>query len=63
VILEDDVWLGSRVTILKGVRTGARSTIAAGAVVSRDIPPDSIAGGVPAKVIKSIAGSKPTDLK
>ena len=63
VILEDDVWVGSRVTILKGVRIGARSIIAAGAVVSRDIPPDSIAGGVPAKVIKSIAGSKPTAQK
>jgi maltose O-acetyltransferase len=62
VILEDDVWLGSRVTILKGVRIGARSIIAAGSVVSRDVPPDSIAGGVPAKVIKSMAGSKPTEL-
>lgn len=53
VSIEQDVWIGSRVTILKGVRIGARSIIAAGAVVTSSIPPDSIAAGVPAKVIKS----------
>ncbi len=59
VILEDDVWIGSRVTILKGVRIGARSIVAAGSVVTRDVPPDSIAGGVPARVIKSATSSRP----
>lgn len=54
VIIEDDVWIATRSTILKGVRIGKGSVIAAGAVVTRDIPPYSIAGGVPAKVIKSI---------
>lgn len=52
VIIEDDVWCGANVTILKGVTIGRGSVIAAGAVVTRDIPPYSIAGGIPAKVLK-----------
>jgi acetyltransferase-like isoleucine patch superfamily enzyme len=51
-ILEDDVWIGARVTILKGVRVGRGSIVAAGAVVTRDVPPYSIVGGVPARVIR-----------
>ena len=56
VIIEDDVWIGLRVIILPGVRIGRSSIIGAGAVVTRDIPPFSIAGGNPAKVIKSRTG-------
>lgn len=52
VIVEKDVWIGSNVTILAGVRIGRGATVAAGAVVTRDLPPYSIAGGVPAKFIK-----------
>ena len=52
VIIEEDVWCGANVTILKGVTIGRGSIIAAGAVVTKSIPPYSIAGGVPAKVIK-----------
>lgn len=52
VIIEEDVWCGANVTILKGVTIGRSSIIAAGSVVTKDIPPYSIAGGVPAKVIK-----------
>lgn len=52
VIIEKDVWIGSNVTILAGVHIGRGSTIAAGAVVNKDVPPYSIVGGVPAKVIK-----------
>lgn len=52
VIIEKDVWIGCNVTILAGVKVGRGSIIAAGAVVSKDIPPYSIIGGVPAKVIK-----------
>lgn len=52
VIIERDVWIGSNVTILAGVRVGRGATIAAGAVVNKDVPPYSIVGGVPAKVIK-----------
>lgn len=52
VIIEEDVWIGSRVTILMGVTVGRGATIAAGSVVTKDVPPYSIFGGVPAKVIK-----------
>ena len=52
IIIEEDVWCGANVTILKGVTIGRGSIIAAGAVVTKDIPRYSIAGGVPAKVIK-----------
>ncbi len=49
----DNVWIGMNVTILKGVTIGEGSIIAAGALVNKDIPAKSLAGGVPAKVIKS----------
>jgi len=42
IIIEDDVWISFGVTILKGVRIGARSIIAAGSIVSKDVPPDSV---------------------
>ncbi len=52
VVIEDDVWLGYRVIVLPGARIGKGSVIGAGAVVSGEIPPMSVAVGVPAKVIK-----------
>lgn len=52
VIIEDDVWVGANVTILKGVTIGRGSVVAAGAVVNKSCPPYSIIGGVPAKVLK-----------
>lgn len=52
VVVEDDVWAGSNVTILKGVTIGRGSVIAAGAVVTKSCPPYSIIGGIPAKVLK-----------
>src|SRR5690606_1472373 len=54
VYIEDNVWIATRATILKGVRIGEGSVVAAGAVVTKDIPPYSIAAGIPAKVIKRI---------
>lgn len=51
VIVEDSVWIASRVTVMPGVRIGKGSVIASGSVVTKDIPPMSIAAGVPAKVI------------
>lgn len=48
----DNVWIGMNATILKGVTIGEGSVIAAGAVVTHDIPPHSLAAGVPAKVIR-----------
>ena len=53
VVIENDVWIGCNVTILKGVHIGRGSIIAAGAVVTKDIPPYTIAAGVPAKPIKT----------
>jgi maltose O-acetyltransferase len=53
VIIEDDVWIGTRVIILPGVRIGKGSIVAAGSVVTKDIPKYSIVGGVPAKTIKT----------
>lgn len=53
VVFEGDNWIGMNVTILKGVTIGRGAIIAAGAVVNKNIPPYSIAGGVPAKVLKS----------
>ena len=52
VIFEGDNWIGANATILRGVTIGHGAVIAAGAVVTKDVPPFSIAGGVPAKVIK-----------
>ena len=52
VVIEDDVWVGCNVTILKGVTIGRGSVIAAGAVVTKSCPPYSIIGGVPARVLK-----------
>ena len=54
VTLEDEVWIGDRVIILKGVTIGSSSVIGAGSVVTRDVPRDSIAAGNPAKVLRSI---------
>lgn len=53
VTICDDVWIGARVIILPGVTIGEGSIIGAGAVVTKNIPPYSIAGGIPAKVLKS----------
>ena len=52
--IDDDVWIGARCQILKGVHIGPRSIIAAGSIVNKDIPADVLAGGVPCKVIRSL---------
>lgn len=52
VIIKDNVWIGTRVTILKGVTVGEGAVIAAGSVVTKDVPPHTVVAGVPAKVIK-----------
>ena len=52
IIVDDDVWIGYGATILSGVHIGQGAVIAAGAVVTKDVPPYAIVGGVPAKVIK-----------
>lgn len=52
VVLEDDVWLGRNVLVMPGVRIGKGSIAAAGAVITKDVEPYSIVGGVPAKLIR-----------
>ena len=52
IIVDDDVWIGYGVTIMSGIHIGQGAVIAAGAVVTRNVPPYAIVGGVPAKVIK-----------
>ncbi len=52
VIIEENVWIGAQATILAGVTIGKNAIIAAGSVVTKNIPPNTIAAGVPAKVIK-----------
>ncbi len=54
VVIEDDVWIGANAVILPGVRVGTHSVVAAGAVVTKDVPSHSIVAGIPAKIIKKI---------
>ena len=54
VVIGDRVWIGAGATILPGVTIGENAIVAAGAVVSRDVEPDTIVGGVPARVLRKI---------
>jgi acetyltransferase-like isoleucine patch superfamily enzyme len=54
IVIEDDVWLGSGAVITDGVHVGQGAVVAAGAVVTKDVPPHTVVGGVPARVIKKI---------
>ncbi|WP_158820343.1 sugar O-acetyltransferase [Granulicella sp. S156] len=54
IVIEKNVWIATGVTILGGVTVGENSVVAAGAVVTKDVPPNCLVGGVPAKVIRSI---------
>jgi acetyltransferase-like isoleucine patch superfamily enzyme len=53
ITIGNHVWIGQRVLVLKGTQIGDNSVIGAGAIVSKDIPPNSVAAGVPAKVVKT----------
>ncbi len=54
VVIENNVWLATRCTILKGVTIGEGSVVASGAVVTKNVPPRSVVAGVPARVIRTI---------
>lgn len=54
IIIEDDVWLANGVRVMSGVRIGRATVVAAGSIVSRDLPPNVIAAGVPARPVRSL---------
>jgi acetyltransferase-like isoleucine patch superfamily enzyme len=54
VVIENDVWIGSRSIILKGVRIGRGAVVGAGSVVTSDVPPNAVACGNPARVVKRL---------
>lgn len=54
VVIEDHVWIGSKVVILPGVRIGSRAVIGAGSIVTNDIPPRCVAAGNPARVLRHL---------
>lgn len=55
IVIEDDVWLGAGAVVVAGVTVGRGSVVAAGAVVTRDVPPQSVMAGVPARLVRSRA--------
>lgn len=59
IVIEDDVWIGAGAIITDGVRVGKGSVIAAGAVVTKDVPPHTVVGGIPARPIKTLDGQTP----
>jgi acetyltransferase-like isoleucine patch superfamily enzyme len=54
ILIKQNAWIGAGATILPGVTVGVNSIVAAGAVVSKDVPDNTIVGGIPARIIKSI---------
>lgn len=60
IVIEDDVWLGASVVVTDGVRIGKGAVVAAGAVVTKDVPPHTVVAGVPARIIREIDGTVTT---
>jgi acetyltransferase-like isoleucine patch superfamily enzyme len=58
VIVGDRVWIGARAIVLKGVKIGDDAVIGAGSVVTKDVPPRGVVGGVPARLLRTEGGSQ-----
>jgi acetyltransferase-like isoleucine patch superfamily enzyme len=58
IFIEDGVWIASRVTILPGITVGTGAVVAAGAVVCGNVPPHTLVGGVPAKVLRTLSSAQ-----
>jgi acetyltransferase-like isoleucine patch superfamily enzyme len=58
VVIEDDVWIGAKASILPGVRIGRGAIVGTGAVVNKDVPPFTVVAGVPAKIVKELDPAK-----
>jgi acetyltransferase-like isoleucine patch superfamily enzyme len=58
VVIEDGAWLGEGSVILKGVTVGRRAVVGANAVVTRDVPPETVVAGIPARIIRTIGISQ-----
>jgi acetyltransferase-like isoleucine patch superfamily enzyme len=63
IVVGKNVWIGSNATILPGVTVGDNAIVAAGAVVTKDVAPDTIVGGVPAKFIKTVAEAEKENVR
>jgi acetyltransferase-like isoleucine patch superfamily enzyme len=61
IVIERNVWIAAGATIIGGVTVGENSVVAAGSVVTKDVPPNTLVGGNPARVIRSIGGRKGQD--
>lgn len=56
IVVENGVWIGAAATVMPGVTIGENSVVAAGAVVTRNVPPGKVVAGIPAKVVKRVGG-------
>lgn len=59
IVIEDDVWIGAGAVVTDGVRIGRGAVVAAGAVVTADVPPHSVVGGVPARLLRDLRAAPP----
>jgi len=60
IVIEDDVWVGAAATVTDGVRVGRGAVVAAGAVVTEDVPAHTVVAGVPARVVRRLNGRRPS---